>query len=98
MPLSVGWIRHGFAQRHREGGNRGTKLMQNMAHYSASLHQLSSFIDSLEAAYRDCEARNDYRLFHLMSEGLLIRIRELNEEIRNYAERVDPEATRLVHV
>ena len=59
-------------------------MIENISQLNASLFQLSSFVDSLDAVHRDCEARNDYRLFPLMSEGLIIRIRELNEEIRVY--------------
>jgi hypothetical protein len=59
-------------------------MIENASQLYASLHQLSSMVDSLQAAHLDCEKRNDWRLFPLMSEGLVIRIRELNAEIRAY--------------
>jgi hypothetical protein len=59
-------------------------MIENASQLNASLFQLSSFVDSLDAVQRDCDARKDYRLLPLMSEGLIIRIRELNEEIRAY--------------
>ena len=73
-------------------------MIENMAQFSASLHQLSSFVDSLEAAHRDCETRNDFRLFPLMSEGLLIRIRELNDDIRQYVHRIETSGSRVALV
>lgn len=59
-------------------------MIENASQLNASLHQLSSMVDSLQAAHLDCEKRNDWRLFPLMSEGLVIRIRELNGDIRQY--------------
>lgn len=59
-------------------------MIENLTQLYASLHQLSSFADSLEGLRRDCADKNDYRLFALMSEGPINRIRELNEEIRAY--------------
>jgi hypothetical protein len=59
-------------------------MIENTAQLHASLHQLSSFVDSLVAAHLDCERRNDWRLFPVLSEGIVIRIRELNTEIREY--------------
>jgi hypothetical protein len=59
-------------------------MIENASQLNASLHQLSSMVDSLQAAHLDCEKRNDWRLFPLMSAGLVIRIRELNADIREY--------------
>ena len=59
-------------------------MIENTSQLNASLHQLSSMVDSLQAAHLDCEKRDDWRLFPLMSAGLVIRIRELNTEIRAY--------------
>jgi hypothetical protein len=59
-------------------------MIENASQLNASLHQLSSMVDSLQAAHLDCERRNDWRLFPLLSAGLVIRIRELNADIREY--------------
>jgi hypothetical protein len=59
-------------------------MIENLTQLNASLFQLSSFVDSLEGLQRDCADKKDYRLFPLLSEGYLARIRELNEEIREY--------------
>ena len=67
-------------------------MIENLTQLHASLFQLSSFVDSLEGLSRDCADKNDYRLFPLVSEGYLTRIRELNDEIRTYLSQ-QPEAT-----
>lgn len=69
-------------------------MIENLTQLYASLHQLSSFVDSLEGLRRDCADKNDYRLFPVMSEGYLTHIRELNEEIRAYLKQ-QPEIAAL---
>jgi hypothetical protein len=68
-------------------------MIENLTQLHASLFQLSSFVDSLEGLRRDCTDKNDYRLFPLLSEGYLARIRELNEEIREYLQHQSEIAT-----
>ena len=53
---------------------------------SAALHQLSSMVEMLEALQLDCEARNDFAPFPLVSEGYRHRIRDLNVDIREYVQ------------
>jgi hypothetical protein len=65
-------------------------MIANAAQLYAALHQLSSMADMLEALRLDCQAKNDYSLFPLISEGYLNRIRELNADIRDYL-RAHPE-------
>ncbi len=59
-------------------------MIKTAAQLNASLHQLSSFVDSLEALQMDCARTGDFRLFGVMSQGYITRIRELNTEIREY--------------
>jgi hypothetical protein len=65
-------------------------MIENAAQLNATLHQLSSFVDSLDALQLDCARKDDFRLFPVLSEGYLSRIRELNAEIREYV-KVQPE-------
>lgn len=59
-------------------------MIENLKQLNASLFQLSSFVDMLEALQLDCQQKKDFTLFPLVSEGYLHRIRELNSEIREY--------------
>lgn len=59
-------------------------MITNAAQLNAALHQLSSFADMLDALRLDADARQDYSLFPLASQGYLHRIREINQEIRAY--------------
>ena len=59
-------------------------MIENASQLNVSLHQLSSFVDSLEALQTDCERTGDFRLFGVLSQGYITRIRELNTEIRGH--------------
>jgi hypothetical protein len=59
-------------------------MIQNALQLYASLHQLSSFVDMLEALRMDCVKSNDFTLFPLVSEGYLHQIQELNADIKSY--------------
>jgi len=62
-------------------------LILNVHELCAALHQLSSFAGMLEALERDAEEKQDFALFAHLSKGYLIRIRELNDEIRLYLQK-----------
>lgn len=66
---------------------QGAVMIENTVQLYASLHQLSCFVDMLDALQRDCAAKSDFRLFSTISVGYFTRIRELNEEIRDYLKK-----------
>ena len=68
-------------------------MIENAAQLNASLHQLSSFVDSLEELQMDYERTSDFRLFGILSQGYITRIRELNTEIRDYLSEREPALT-----
>ncbi len=68
-------------------------MIANVAQLNETLRQLSSFADMLEVLRRDAEAKDDWSLFPLLSKGYLARIRELNEEIREYLQQSQDAAT-----
>lgn len=59
-------------------------MISNASQLHAALHQLASMVDMLEALQMDCQQKNDFTLFPLVSEGYLHRIRDLNAEVREY--------------
>jgi len=65
-------------------------MIGSVVQLNASLHQLSSFVDSLEALQLDCARTGDFRLFGVLSQGYITRIRELNIEIRDYLRDQEP--------
>ncbi len=66
-------------------------MIENAHGLYVSLHQLSRFADMLEALRRDADERQDYHEFAHLSQSYLHRIRELNEEIKDYL-RTEPKA------
>ena len=59
-------------------------MITNTHELYVTLHQLASFADMVEALRLDAESQQDYRQFTHLSKGYLLRIRELNAEIREY--------------
>jgi len=59
-------------------------MITNMHELYVTLHQLASFTDMVEALRLDAESQQDYRQFTHLSKGYLLRIRELNAEIREF--------------
>ena len=59
-------------------------MISNVSQLRASLHQMASMVDMLEALQADCRNKNDFTLFPLVSEGYLHQIRDLNSQIREY--------------
>jgi hypothetical protein len=59
-------------------------MITNVPQLRAALHQMASMVDMLEALQLDCQGKNDFSLFPLVSEGYLHQIRDLNIQIREY--------------
>ena len=59
-------------------------MISDVSQLRASLHQMAGMVDMLEALQADCQNKNDFTLFPLVSEGYLHQIRDLNTQIREY--------------
>jgi hypothetical protein len=72
-------------------------MISNTHDLYVTLHQLASFTDMLEALRLDAESQKDYRQFTHLSKGYLLRIRELNGEIREYLRTVPEDSENEFH-
>ena len=70
-------------------------MIESRAQLKASLHQLSSMVDSVEGLRLDAEAKGDAQLLPTLTASYLARARELIAEIREYVDAQPEQPARL---